>query len=144
MLFVLVACQTRGACIGHRTADYSAMEATGSASKWRWPECCHLFMPSPWPAVCAGPSRVQHACVCSQDKILLLMLLLQDWLTLPVYTCVWFSEAWGSATFWWQSYACNCSVFCMCIRSGSPHNIVHFLVKLWSMCITSTTLAVHA
>ena len=55
----------------------------------------------------------------------------QAWLTVPVYTCVyfmWFSVAWGSVTFWWQSYTCNCSMFCTCIRSGSPHNVVHFLV----------------
>ena len=41
---------------------------------------------------------------------------------------LWFSVAWGSATFWWQSNACNCSMFCACTRSGLPHNVVHFLV----------------
>jgi len=25
--------------------------------------------------------------------------------------------------------ACNCSMFCMCIRSGLLHNVVHFLVN---------------
>jgi len=40
----------------------------------------------------------------------------------------WFSVAWDSATFWRQSNACNCSMFCTCTRSGSPYNIVHFLV----------------
>jgi len=49
------------------TADYSAMEATGSASKRRWLECCHLSMPSPRPAVCPGPSCVQHACILQPD-----------------------------------------------------------------------------
>ena len=37
-------------------------------------------------------------------------------------TCVyilWFSVAWGSATFWWQSNAWNCSMFCVCTQSGS-------------------------
>jgi len=31
----------------------------------------------------------------------------------------------GSVTLWWQSYACNCSMFCTCIQSGPPHNVVH-------------------
>ena len=33
MRFVLVRGLTDGACVGHWTADYSTMEATGSASK---------------------------------------------------------------------------------------------------------------
>jgi len=28
-------------------------------------------------------------------------------------------------TFWWQSCACNCSMFYTCTRSGLPHNVVH-------------------
>ena len=55
---VCLGCLTHGACVGHWTADYSAMEATGSASKRRWLECRHLSMPSPRPAACAGPSLV--------------------------------------------------------------------------------------
>jgi len=43
---------------------------------------------------------------------------------------LWFSLTWGSATFWWQSNACNCSMFCACTRSGLPHNVVHFLVMV--------------
>lgn len=35
------------------------------------------------------------------------------------------SVAWGSFTFWWKSYGCNFSMFNMCTRSGSPHNVVH-------------------
>ena len=52
--------------VGHWTPDYSAMEATGScysACNRRWLECCHLSMPSPRPAACAGPACVQHACI---------------------------------------------------------------------------------
>jgi len=49
--------------VGHWTPDSSAMEATGSACKSRWLECCHLSMPSPRPAACAGPALVQHACI---------------------------------------------------------------------------------
>jgi len=45
-----------------------------------------------------------------------------------VYKFVWFSVAWGSATFWWLWNVCNCSTFCACTRSGSPHNVVHSLV----------------
>ena len=29
-----------------------------------------------------------------------------------------------------QSYAFNCSMFCMCTRSGSPHNVIHSSSKL--------------
>ena len=48
---------------------------------------------------------------------------------------LWFSVAWGSATFWWQSNACNCSMFCTCTQSGSPHNVMHFLVILKQHCL---------
>jgi len=37
------------------------MEATGSACKRRWLQCCHLSMPPLQPAACAGPACVQHA-----------------------------------------------------------------------------------
>ena len=60
-----------------------------------------------------GPTRVQHT------------------LAGPVlYTYVlfvWCSVAWGSVTFWQQSYACNWSMFCMWTRSGSPHNVKYSL-----------------
>jgi len=37
-----VGCLTHGACVGHWTPDYSAMEAIGSAcKKKRWLEYCH-------------------------------------------------------------------------------------------------------
>jgi len=63
---VCLGCLTHGTCVGHYTPDYSAMEATGSAiaaCKRRWLECCHLSMPSPQPAACAGPACVQHTCI---------------------------------------------------------------------------------
>ena len=60
---VCLGCMTHGACVGHWTPDYSAMEATGSAFKRRWLDCCHLSMPFPRPAACAGPACVQHACI---------------------------------------------------------------------------------
>ena len=30
----------------------------------------------------------------------------------------------------WQSCAFNCSMFCICTRSGSPHNVIHSSSKL--------------
>ena len=30
-----------------------------------------------------------------------------------------------SHSAWWQSCACNWSMFCTCTRSGSPHNVMH-------------------
>ena len=47
-----------------------------------------------------------------------------------VYYFMWFSLTWSSATLWWQLNACNCSMFCACTRSGTPHNVVHFLVMV--------------
>ena len=44
---------------------------------------------------------------------------------------MWFPVAWGSATLWWQSNACNCSMLCTCTQSGSPHNVMHFLVYMY-------------
>ena len=60
----------------------------------------------------------------------------QAWLT--VYDFI--SVARGSVTFWWQSYACNCSIFCSCICSGSPHSVVHFLVEVlvFKGCLSQT------
>ena len=46
----------------------------------------------------------------------------------PPWTCsllwawVWYSVAWSSVTFWWQSLAFNWSIFYVCTRSGSPYN----------------------
>jgi len=51
---------------------------------------------------------------------------------------LWFSVAWGSATFWWQSNACNCSMFCTCTRSHSPHNVVHLSWCLYSPAFAHT------
>jgi len=45
---------------GYYASDYSAKEATRSARKKRWLECCNVSMPSP-PAACAWPSCVRHA-----------------------------------------------------------------------------------
>ena len=60
---VCLGCLTHGAFVGHWTADYSAMEATGSACKRRWLECCHLSMLSPRPVACAGPASLCAACL---------------------------------------------------------------------------------
>ena len=50
------------------------------------------------------------------------------WLTVPaamyMWCFLWYSVTWGSLTFWWQSDACNCSMFCTCTWSGSPHNVL--------------------
>ena len=43
-----------------------------------------------------------------------------------------------SVTFWWQSCACNCSMFFICTRSGSPHNILHSYQFL--LCIANLLL----
>ena len=43
----------------------STMEATGSACKRTWLECCHLSMPSPQPAACAG----QPVCINSYMNV---------------------------------------------------------------------------
>jgi len=107
---VYLGCLTHGACVSHWTPDYNAIiEATGSACKGRWLECCHLC----WTSLCAACLYI----IARPDS---------QFLCTRVY--FWFSVASGSVTFWWQSYACNCSMVCMCIRSGSPHNVVHFLV----------------
>jgi len=53
-------------CQSHWTptsSHNSAMEATGSACKRRWLQCCHLSMPPPRPAAYAGPACMQHACI---------------------------------------------------------------------------------
>ena len=43
-----------------------------------------------------------------------------------------------SVTSWWQSCACNCSTFCMCICLGSPHNVGSSLQVLFSRVCTSS------
>ena len=108
---VCLGCLTHSACVGHWTTDYSPMEATGSASasKRRRLECCHLSMPSPRPAACAGPACVQPD---------------SQFLFTRVYDFLWPVVQSHSD----ESYACNCSMFCLCIRSGLPHNVVHFVV----------------
>jgi len=40
----------------HALIQNSVMEAISSACKRRWLECCHLSMPPPQPAACAGPA----------------------------------------------------------------------------------------
>jgi len=46
------------------------------------------------------------------------------WLTVPVL-CMRLYFMCG-LRFWWRSYAYNCSVFCMCICSHSPHNVPQY------------------
>ena len=63
MPFVFVAWLMVPVCQSHWTptsSHNSVMEATGSTCKRRWIECCHLCMPSPWPAACAGPAYVSQ------------------------------------------------------------------------------------
>ena len=59
------------------------------------------------------------------------------WLTAPVLVTratasmsecvhfVWPEVVLCSVTFWWQSCACNRTIFCTCTSSGSPHNVMH-------------------
>jgi len=44
-------------------------------------------------------------------------------------------------TFWWRSCAYSYSIFCMCTRSGSPHNVMHLSssVKWWISLSTLLT-----
>ena len=61
---------------------------------------------------------------------------------------LWFSVAWGSATFWWQSNACNCSTFWACTWSGSPafSSILNLVVlhgmrcMRWAYYVTCTPI----
>ena len=78
----------------------------------RWLGDCPLSMPSP-PAACVGPTCVQHALyiVARPDSLF-------------VYMCV-LGILWPEIQSHpddMQSYAFNCSMFCTCTRSGSPHS----------------------
>ena len=102
-------------------SNSSCVEVTGLQSLLkcgRWLECCDLSMPSP-PTACAGPACVQHALyiVAEPDSQF-------------VYTCVHFAcyILWPevqSHPHDMQSCAFNCSMFCTCTWSGSPHSVVH-------------------
>ena len=63
-----ICCLTHSACVQVTglpplSSHNSTKEATGSACKRRWLECCHLSIAPPWPAACAGPACVQQACI---------------------------------------------------------------------------------
>ena len=114
---------THGACIGHWTPDYS--------TRWRLPVALSIAYAKEdgWSAVVHAISMTCSLCWSSLCAACLYIITRPDsqLLCTRVYI-LWFSVAWGSATFWWQSNACDCYMFCACTRSGSPHKVMHFLV----------------
>jgi len=98
------------------------MEATGSACKRRWARVLSSVH-----AISTTCSLVLDQPVCS-----MLVYYIQAWHSSCVHVCIYFCDfLWPEvqpSTFWWQSNACNCSMFCACTRSGLPHNVVHFVV----------------
>ena len=82
---------------------------------------CHLSLHFLRSTLCAGQ-------VCSTHIGYVLTGLLQlepVCVVVTQYFYLWSEVVLRSVTFWWQSWACNCSTLFMCSRSGLPHNVMH-------------------
>ena len=97
----------------------AAMGATSSVCQKRWLSSVHAI--STWPTACAEPACVHHALVRPDSQLLC------------CNTCVlfvWYSVAWVSITFRYQSYACNWSISARVLAQAHPtKSCIHLIYE---------------